>query len=131
MDDKTLYAQLLGLTPPWGVEGVELKLAEGAVHIRVALPPKERWVCPECLQRAPIHDHRERTWRHLDTFQYRTLLHAPRSSSRLPNAWDQTTHRSLGRRRFAFHRAVRGVGDRLAEAGLDLGRGEATATELG
>lgn len=76
MDDKTLYAQLLGLTAPWGVEVVELKLAEGAVHIRVALPPKERWVCPECLQRAPIHDHRDRTWRHLDTFQYRTLLHA-------------------------------------------------------
>lgn len=76
MDDKTLYAQLLGLTPPWGIEAVELKLDEGAVHIRVALPPKETWVCPECQQLAPIHDHRERTWRHLDTFQYRTLLYA-------------------------------------------------------
>lgn len=76
MDDKTLYTKLLGLTPPWGVEIVELKLKEGEVHIRVALPPKELWVCPECQERAPIHDHRERSWRHLDTFQYRTLLHA-------------------------------------------------------
>ena len=40
------------------------------------MPPKELWVCPDCLQRAPIHDHRERVWRPLDTFQYRTLLHA-------------------------------------------------------
>ncbi|MBK8229986.1 MAG: ISL3 family transposase [Candidatus Eisenbacteria bacterium] len=71
-----MYATLLGLTEPWGVEKVELKLAAGEVHIYVALPPKELWVCPECLERAPIHDHRERTWRHLDTFQYRTILHA-------------------------------------------------------
>jgi transposase len=76
VDDKTLYARLLGLTAPWGVKNVELKLAEGEVHITVALPPEELWVCPECLERAPIHDHRERTWRHLDTFQYKTLLHA-------------------------------------------------------
>lgn len=76
MDDRTLYAKLLGLTPPWEVEKVELNLAAGEVHVFVALPSKERWVCPECLERAPIHDHRERTWRHLDTFQYRTILHA-------------------------------------------------------
>ena len=25
---------------------------------------------------APIHDHRDRVWRHLDTCQYRTLVHA-------------------------------------------------------
>lgn len=76
MDDRTLYSKLLGLTSPWGVEKVELELDEGEVHVWVALPPKELWVCPDCLQRAPIHDHRERVWRHLDTFQYRTLIHA-------------------------------------------------------
>lgn len=76
MDDKALYSQLLGLTAPWGVEKVELKLKEGEVHVTVALPPDQLWVCPECLERAPIHDHKDRTWRHLDTFQYRTLLHA-------------------------------------------------------
>ena len=76
MDDKTLYAKLLGLMAPWGVEKVELKLSEGEVHVWVALPAKELWVCPDCLERAPIHDHRDRIWRHLDTFQYKTLLHA-------------------------------------------------------
>jgi transposase len=76
MDEKTLYAKLLGLTSPWGVEKVELRLADGEVHIWVGLPAKQDWVCPDCLERAPIHDHRERVWRHLDTFQYRTLLHA-------------------------------------------------------
>ncbi|NOR66688.1 MAG: ISL3 family transposase [Woeseiaceae bacterium] len=76
MDERTLYAKLLGLNSPWGVDKVELRLEEGEVHVWVALPPKQLWVCPDCLERAPIHDHRERVWRHLDTFQYRTLLHA-------------------------------------------------------
>ena len=76
MDDKALYAAILGLMQPWGVEKVELKLASGEVHVWVALPPKTLWVCPECLEHAPIHDHQERIWRHLDTCQYKTLLHA-------------------------------------------------------
>jgi transposase len=76
MDDRSLYAAILGLTGPWGVERVELELEAGEVHVWVSLPPETLWICPECLERAPIHDHRDRTWRHLDTCQYRTLVHA-------------------------------------------------------
>ena len=76
MDDKSLYAAILGVRDPWGVDKVELRLAQGEVHIWVALPTETLWVCPECLAAAPIHDHRERVWRHLDTCQYRTLVHA-------------------------------------------------------
>jgi transposase len=76
MDDKSLYAAILGLKEPWGVDKVELRLNDGEVHVWVALPTDTLWVCPECLAAAPIHDHRERQWRHLDTCQYRTLVHA-------------------------------------------------------
>jgi hypothetical protein len=41
MDDKRLYAAILGLKEPWGVEPEELRLAEGRVHIWVALPPED------------------------------------------------------------------------------------------
>src|SRR5438876_3972193 len=75
-DSRSLYAGLLGLTPPWQIEDVEMKLKEGEVHIRVALPSGERWVCPECFAPAPIHDHQDRTWRHLDTCQFKTMVHA-------------------------------------------------------
>jgi hypothetical protein len=53
MDDKSLYAAILGLTDPWGVDKVELRLADGEVHVWVALPPDTRWVCPDCLAGAP------------------------------------------------------------------------------
>jgi transposase len=41
------------------------------------------WPCPECGAACPLHDHQPvRRWRHLDTCQYRTILHAapPRSA---------------------------------------------------
>ena len=79
VDDKSLYAAILGLKEPWGVEKVDLRLGEGEVHVWVALPKDTLWVCPDCLAAAPIHDHREREWRHLDTCQYRTLVHTPGS----------------------------------------------------
>ncbi len=76
LDQKTMYAAILGLTKPWEVESVEVKLNPGEVHVHVALPDKTAWVCPECLSKAPIHDHQDRSWRHLDTCQYKTLVHA-------------------------------------------------------
>jgi transposase len=74
--DKDLYQRILGIEKPWEVVDVDLQLARGEVHVHVALPSKTRWVCPDCHERAPVHDHREGTWRHLDTCQYRTVLHA-------------------------------------------------------
>jgi transposase len=72
----SLYAAVLGLKAPWAIERVETMLDAGEVHVWVALPRGERWVCPECLAEAPIHDHQDRTWRHLDTCQFKTLVHA-------------------------------------------------------
>src|SRR5207244_1400305 len=73
---RTLYARRLGITEGWGVELVEMKQEAGEVHVTVALPASTRWVCPECLAAAPIHDHQERSWRHLDTCQFKTFVHA-------------------------------------------------------
>jgi transposase len=82
MQDHQLYQQILGLTAPWRVSHVELKLEEGEVHVWLEHEAGAEWCCPECGQRCPLYDHsKERTWRHLDTCQFQTLLHAsvPRS----------------------------------------------------
>lgn len=78
MQDRQLYQQILGITSPWTVERVELKLAdEDAVHVYLEHSAKATWHCPECGRTCPLHDHEpSRTWRHLDTCQYQTLLHA-------------------------------------------------------
>ena len=35
MQDRQLFEQILGITKPWSVKGVELKLEEGEVQVYV------------------------------------------------------------------------------------------------
>lgn len=77
MNDTELYRQILGLEKPWGVERVVLDVVQGRVDVFVQHEPSWRWACPECERELPCFDHsEERVWRHLDTCQFRTLLHA-------------------------------------------------------
>jgi transposase len=82
MQDRELYRRILGIEAPWYVDSVELKLEAGEVHIRLAHHDMIHWPCPECGAPSKLYDHQpERQWRHLDTCQYQTILHAqpPRS----------------------------------------------------
>ena len=86
MQDCELYGRILGIAAPWRVERVELKLQQGEVHVYLAHDDKLQWPCAECGASCVLYDHQaERQWRHLDTCQYRTILHAepPRSECRV------------------------------------------------
>ena len=76
MQDKDLYAQILGIQRPWVVRAVDLDLPNGEVVVHVQHDPKAPLRCPKCGAEAPGYDSRERRWRHLDTCQYRTILAA-------------------------------------------------------
>ena len=76
MDDRALYATILGIAPPWDVVRVELDDAAKAVHVWLEERAGTAFVCPDCRTTAPLYDHVERSWRHLDTCQYETRLHA-------------------------------------------------------
>lgn len=77
MRDIELYQAVLGIQVPWEVVRVELALEQGQVDVWVEHGRGEQFPCPECSTPCPVYDHsEERTWRHLDTCQYRTLLHA-------------------------------------------------------
>jgi transposase len=77
MQDRQLYEQILGIGSPWSVDRVELNLAEGEVHVYLKHAASTPWPCPECGRVCALYDHQpERSWRHLDTCQYRTILHA-------------------------------------------------------
>ena len=56
---------------------VALKIEEGCVEIAVEHDADARFACPHCGREAGCYDHSpERTWRHLDTCQLETHLHA-------------------------------------------------------
>jgi transposase len=77
MQDKQLYEQILGLEEPWRVERVELDAEAQRVDVVVTHEDGVRWSCPDCQRALPCYDHsEERTWRHLDTCQFKTFLRA-------------------------------------------------------
>jgi transposase len=83
MDDRELYRQILGINEPWRVARVELARAAGEIHVHLEHDAQASWACPECGAACALYDHQaERRWRHLDTCQFRTILHAqpPRSN---------------------------------------------------
>lgn len=78
------YAQLLGLEKPWHVTNVNLDMTKLQVDITVAHTSQSH-CCPECGKECSLYDHSpERTWRHLDTMQFTTLLHSKTPRTHCP-----------------------------------------------
>ena len=77
MQDTELYRHVLGLERPWKVDRVELDIRGGRVDVWTVHEEGLRWACPGCRTKLAIYDHApERIWRHLDTCQFKTFLHA-------------------------------------------------------
>ena len=85
MRDIELYRHLLGLEQPWTVSRVELDLTEQRVDVWADHSAGKRWTCPECSSELGLYDHsEERVWRHLDSCQFMTYLHARPPRVRCP-----------------------------------------------
>jgi transposase len=80
MQDTELYRHLLGIEAPWKVARVALNAKEQRVDVWAEHAPGTLWQCPECGEAAEplrVYDHAaERSWRHLDSCQFMTYLHA-------------------------------------------------------
>ena len=77
MRDTELYQNLLGIVAPWSVESVMMDVEKQRVDVTVSHPPNFLFACPECGTESPVFDHaEERVWRHLDSCQFFTYLHA-------------------------------------------------------
>jgi len=79
MDVVTFYQRMIN--PPWPWKVSRVKMSDEKVDRRVDVwlehAPGVRFSCPHCNEEFPIYDHTpERRWRHLDTCDYETWLHA-------------------------------------------------------
>ncbi|MFM9067560.1 MAG: transposase family protein, partial [Planctomycetota bacterium] len=76
MQVEDFYTKILGIEEPWSISDVRLE-KKSLVHVHLEHEEGLRWKCPCCERKLPIYDHsEERRWRHLDTCQYETWLHA-------------------------------------------------------
>lgn len=82
---KTIDCEiLLGIGKEWVVDDV--RIDEPGKRIDIFLKYNEReGACPECGESCRLHDKLpERTWRHLDTMQFTTVIHARRPRTVCP-----------------------------------------------
>lgn len=71
------YGLLLGIEEPWQVDEVNLHLEAKKVELLLVWSPGRKAMCPVCGQECRLYDLApERTWRHLDTMQFETIIRA-------------------------------------------------------
>ena len=73
-----LFERSMGPDDTWEVAGAWFEGVEGGpdgLHVRVARVKGGAVPCPECGAHCGVYDARERTWRHLDIWQFRTYVH--------------------------------------------------------
>lgn len=78
---QNMFAIGLGITSPWYVKNVELVPSEDnpttmEMHIDVGFTEGARFDVSGCSEPCKVHDTKERTWRHLNFFQYRCYVNA-------------------------------------------------------
>ncbi|MEJ1472115.1 MAG: ISL3 family transposase [Candidatus Sedimenticola sp. (ex Thyasira tokunagai)] len=64
----------MGIKSPWEVTSVELAVPDENVTVHVEQKVGTKQCCPICGETSPGYDTRKRSWRHLDTCQYKTML---------------------------------------------------------
>jgi len=76
MEDRELYAKLLGLKEPWRVTKVVVDMENERIDVWAEEMVGARFPCAECNGEESVYDHtEEQTWRHLNTCQCKTFLH--------------------------------------------------------
>lgn len=73
---EALFTSALGLQPPWTVQNVELDKQAQRIDFTLVHSARQA-TCPHCqADSQPFHDMQQRSWRHLDFFQFEAWLHA-------------------------------------------------------
>ena len=76
MQMNDLFRVALGLAEPWVVSKIEFSADRRQLDLWLDFPPGSQFACPECGKGCGAYDSTERTWRHLNFFEHKTLLHA-------------------------------------------------------
>lgn len=72
---EALFCQALGLSAPWSVDRVALDTQRNRIDLYVGWNASSA-PCPACAAAdQKLHDRRQRSWRHLDFFQFEAFVH--------------------------------------------------------
>jgi transposase len=77
-EELDLFQLALGIEEPWFVSYRELDTKEKVLHIGLNFKRGAEFACPNCGKACKVFDvvDEDRTWRHLNFWQFTTILHA-------------------------------------------------------
>ena len=100
---EELFAIALGVEDPIYIETVEFDKGKGELHIRMNFRRGARFACSTCGKTdLPVHDTDEKTWRHLNFFQYKCYIHLRTPRTKCPDCGDRLYMPSWGRKSSGF-----------------------------
>jgi transposase len=76
MQPEELFGLALGIDHPWQVGSVVFSKELKRLDINIDFKRGATFPCPVCGDLVPVHDTTEKTWRHMNFFQYETYLKA-------------------------------------------------------
>src|SRR5260370_15351987 len=77
METNALFALALGVSEPWYVAKIDLSPEEHRLEIALDFRRGGTFLCPGCrAEGCKAYDTEERSWRHLNFFEYATVLRA-------------------------------------------------------
>ena len=76
MQPEALFGMALGIVHPWEVTEVRFSNESKRLDIDIDFQRGSTFACPVCGAPAPAYDTTEKTWQHLNFFQYEAYLHA-------------------------------------------------------
>ena len=90
-----LIEKLMNIGDEWTVTNIEFKenISGGSeLHIYIKRTHGQAISCPICNDRCGVYDTRERTWRHLDIWQYKTIIRCDVPRVDCPKCGVKTVH---------------------------------------
>jgi Transposase and inactivated derivatives len=101
--EKELFTAALGIEEPLYIEEIVFDRAEGELHIHMNFRRGGRFCCSECgAEDLPVHDTVEKTWRHLNFWQYKTYIHLRTPRTKCKNCGDRLWIPPWGRKQSGF-----------------------------
>jgi transposase len=85
MQPEALFGMALGIVPPWEVTEVSFSKESNRLDITIDFKRGATFDCPICGAPAPAYDTTDKSWRHLNFFQYEAYLHARVPRVKCPN----------------------------------------------
>lgn len=76
ISQQGLFKIALGLEEPWYIRSIDFNVEEKQLDLHIDFESGSRFPCPKCGDsECHVHDTIDRTWRHLNFFQFKTYLH--------------------------------------------------------